>query len=155
MLTLPLIYALYLSRAATTTTDSYGLLLNGWPPAPLKRILGKWVSVIDPLFGSGLAWVRAMIAMEVLLYPVFCMMACRVLRRGLHTARDAFTVASIVFATANSYSVLLLGAETLLGTEKAVRTPVVWMWLAAYLPFLCVPALFATRVWRCCARKKQ
>jgi hypothetical protein len=87
-----------------------------------------------------------MLTVEVILYPIFCLMACRALRSGLQFASDRFAVVSVVFATVNAYSVLLLAAETLFGSDEAMRTKVVWTWVVVYAPFLFVPALFSRRV---------
>jgi hypothetical protein len=109
-----------------------------------------WCVEVDPLFCSGQRWVQAMLLIEFTIYPWYCIAVCATIHRGLETASEGMKVATVVFATANSYSVILLAAETFIGS--ASNRPIApWLWMTAYVPFLLIPACFACRMWSSCA----
>jgi hypothetical protein len=133
--------------ALAVVIDTVGLNLTFWPPQPVQDALAVYCDALDPLFCSGRQWLATMLAVEALLYPWYILAAlATLLGGGLDHASDGFEAATLVWATVNAYSVVIIVSEALAG-DVAVRARSAPLYVAAYGPFFVTPIAFAVRVW--------
>lgn len=134
------------SFACAVFIDSYGFGLEFWPPPQIGGALEWYCATLDPLFCSRQRWLQAMLAIEAVLYPGYCIAAIIAIRRGLERASELFAAATVAYVTMNVYSVLLILAEAFLGKPQ-YRPPIPGLYVAFYLPFILMPVLFVLRLW--------
>mmetsp|Transcript_14202 Transcript_14202/g.38000 ORF Transcript_14202/g.38000 Transcript_14202/m.38000 type:complete len:161 (+) Transcript_14202:71-553(+) len=131
--------------------DIYGLGVASWPIPPVKGIIKQYVEFMDPVFGTDDLWHRAIIFVEVTVYPFFLVPIIVALSRGTKHSPWVF-VPSVIFATAITYSYVPIFAYNMFGRNP---TPFPFLWCAAYLPFLVIPISFPIYVSKTIAARRK
>jgi hypothetical protein len=125
-------------------TDPYALDLPSWPPAFMKHLLDSYSQTMDPVFGSGELWHKVCVAIELFVYPPYCLLASHCIYHGLHKYEKWIQVPTIVVTTMIMYSYALIISYNVFG---AVKTSMPWMWALIYSPYFVIPPMFAYRVY--------
>mmetsp|Transcript_28285 Transcript_28285/g.45814 ORF Transcript_28285/g.45814 Transcript_28285/m.45814 type:complete len:176 (-) Transcript_28285:444-971(-) len=100
-----------------------------------------WGRTADPLVFQRPFWFRAMIAVRAALLPLQVAMIF-----GFVGGKSWVRLPGIMWSTAILYSMVIILAEVFVGTQYNTPNPMAF--LAAYLPYVVVPAMIIFRLWR-------